>query len=286
MGAELGPLASLPVNATKGQIIVAALNFRPRLVELFSTLPALHVCYTKATELDEAIGTLTQMVQAQAIPDWTVEPAPHEFAFRTTVVKAGELQIILADELAGLPAYHPSKLGIYDTADLIERAEQVLPESVMRKMNARATSDVRESGRCLGFGLYTACGVHMMRAVEAILHAYYVEACKPEPIRERLESWNEYIKALRDKDSDAKEVAALIQQMKDHRNSIMHPEWTLDRDEAQGLFETGKTAIMAMAKRLPPVPVVVNTTAGPGIFEGSLDANGDTGEAIPAPPKS
>ncbi len=191
------------------------------------------------------------------VPDFGNVPGPAklgEFEYSLISQKASELQIILAEELQGLPAYHPQQTGIYDTPRLIERAEHILPDSIRAKLETSVASEVREGGKCLAFGLCTASAFHMMRAVEVVMHQYYVCVCTPSSSA-RLASWGAYIAELRRKLPQAKtddEVTAMLQQVKDdHRNLIMHPEVVLSADEAFALFDLAKAVISVIAARLP-----------------------------------
>ena len=134
---------------------------------------------------------------------------------------------------------------------MIERAELALPESVRNKLDTQILSEIKESGKCLAFDNATASGFHIMRALEAVIHQYYLVICKPSKA-ERLDSWAAYIAALRGStDSTVKETVAVLQQIKDNeRNLIMHPERVLSPDDAFTLFEIAKGAMMAMAGKL------------------------------------
>lgn len=260
VGTHLGPLAGYDAAvATRGQIVISSLNVGNELRLLLDSFPALTVCRPKGEELYKATQAISEMTRNQTVGKWQEPPAFTEFQFYAVVNAAQRFQSVLFEELQGLSVYHPRQNGIYSTKWLVESAEFALPESIRAKLDEKVLADVQESGRCLAFAVYTACGFHMMRAVEAVLHQYWVIVCKPaEPIPERLESWGEYIAKLREKDAEAKEVAAMIQQMKDlKRNNIMHPEMVLKQEEAHAMFVQGEAAIMAMAKRLAvPQPVV------------------------------
>jgi hypothetical protein len=110
----------------------------------------------------------------------------------------------------------------------------------------------------------------MMRALEAVLHQYYLSVCKPKSPK-KLESWAAYLLALKkvagggldDEDGDAtgsdppegdpqvRRAITFLYQVKDTRNDIMHPELVLSADEAFGLLDVAKAAIIVMADRLP-----------------------------------
>lgn len=286
LGAALQPLANMDAGKnTRADIIIAAFNVRMPLDNLLLTFSDLRTCRQKGAELQTIIGAITEMVQKQEVGDWSEVPQVTDWQFFNVINVTKQFALVLAEELQGLLAYHPRQTAILDTIALAERGEQVLLESVRNKLDPKVVEDVRESGKCLAFAVYTACGFHMMRAVEAVLHQYWVLACSPkEPIPERLDNWGEYIAQLRTGDAEAKEVAAMVQQIKDlKRNNIMHPEMVLNQDEAYAMFVLGQGAVMAMAKRLPSRPAIVNVPIPSGIFAGLLAANGDSTEAASVP---
>src|SRR5436853_4671475 len=61
----------------------------------------------------------------------------------------------------------------YSTTILIDRGEEVLPESVRRCISSFALNEVREAAKCIAFGARTAAGYHLMRALEEVVRRYY-----------------------------------------------------------------------------------------------------------------
>lgn len=165
-------------------------------------------------------------------------------------------------------AYHPQQKAIYSTALLITHAENTLHPQDLQKLEPNTIREIRESGRCLAFDNYTASGFHMMRALETVLHEYYVIMCKPKNTNKKLYSWAAYLSPLYRVFNDGdragekekahiKKVYYLLQQIKDlDRNNIMHPEIFLNEIESLKLFDISKTAIMIMAEKLPIKPQV------------------------------
>lgn len=166
--------------------------------------------------------------------------------------KAKEFETVFLAEFQTLDIYAVSQIGIYSTPTLIEHAEHAVPESLRSKLPKRAIEDVQEAGRCLAFQLPTACGFHIIRATEVVLHEYYLVIVEPES-EDTLANWGAYIKELKDvnANNDTKKVTAILQQIKDlHRNPIMHPEVVLSPDDAGVLFSTAISVIVTMAQGL------------------------------------
>lgn len=274
LGTQLQPLTDMDASRnTRGQIIIASIGVRQSLENLFLTFGALRTCRQKGEDLQRAISAIGEKVSQQKVGDWQEVPESTDWEFRNVIGIAKQFALLLSEELQGLLAFHPKQTAILDTIALAERGEEVLLPEVRKKLDERVVHDVRESAKCLAFAVYTACGFHMMRAVESVLHQYWVLLCNPEPpVPERLENWGEYIARLRSGgDAEAQEVASMVQQIKGKRNNIMHPEMVLNLDESYAMFVLGQGAIMTMAKRLPtrdPLPPILGPSSGAygGIF--------------------
>jgi hypothetical protein len=258
LGTHLGALAALNTEGIgKTEVILKSWRAKEHVVALLRAFPSLTVCRATGQELLDAMEGVDEWFRKASAEDMQKELDPRDFKLRQAITKAKEFETVLSAELQTLATYEASQKGIYSTPDLIERAEQVLPESVVPKINPRAIEEIRLAGRALAFDTATACGFHIMRATEVVLHDYYVAACNPKPKpKERLKNWGAYIGELNNVASkpagaDVKEVVAIIQQVKDqHRNLIMHPDVVLTPDEAFTLFEVAQSAIIAMAGRL------------------------------------
>jgi hypothetical protein len=126
-------------------------------------------------------------------------------------------------------------------------------------MDERAAKDYNAAGRCLAFGLPTASGFHITRAVEAVLQQYYraylKDAAKDNPERW---TWFDYVDAL-EKFAD---TAIVTPKPKDttlghldqlralERNKVIHPRADLDATTAFVLFNNCTNAIIAMAQEM------------------------------------
>lgn len=259
LGGAIHPLTDQAYpSSTHITAYLLASNARSQLDSLWPKL-RLTVCVAAGEELSAWLALIedwpSQPEGSPPIP-WT-EPVSDGRAWqvRQVMAKATAFETVLTAELQGLPTYHATRKGIYSMPDLIDNAAEVFPDEMRAKLSNETTEEIRQSGRCLAFDNATASGFHSMRAVESVMHSYYLARCAPAD-RQRLESWGAYIAKLRElPDANAKRVAALLQQLKDHdRNLIMHPEINLTPDDALTLFEIAQGAIMAMAEELPAAP--------------------------------
>ena len=170
----------------------------------------------------------------------------------------------LAAELREAPTYYVSKRGAYDTADLVDHAERVLEESLHATMGEKAVREYKAAGRCYAFGLPTATGFHVCRAVEAMLENFYKLYSGKD---ETLKSWHDYIVSLtkiagEDNDIPKPQSRTLndLERLKDSsRNPIMHPRVVLDEVDADILLSEGKNVITLMALEMRGNEIILAT---------------------------
>ena len=254
LGAKLNPLSLMkPADVRRVDFWLAAYSTGEYLENLLSSFAVLTVCRTAGEKLIAGIDDWTQSVSSEGAFSDLLDPAEKARA-RVLIGKAKDFETVLAAELEELATYHVTPKAGYSTDVLIERAESVISDSFRIKLSLRTIKEIRESGRCLVFDNATASGFHMMRAIELVMHDYYLVICKPRPKPTKLlENWGAYLALLsKETDDGVKKVVAILQQIKDQdRNFIMHPEVVLSQDEAFKLFEVAKAAIIAMADALP-----------------------------------
>jgi hypothetical protein len=221
---------------------------RAPLISLL-TNPTLPFTYCKPAggRLVNAIDAILQLAMPsegteQANVNWS---APLEQrAFEIT----NALQVFdnnLAAELGMQDTYVVSRKGIYSTSELIERADNLFSENVRAQLPEDAKRDINEAGRCLAFDLPTAAGMHILRALEAVM-LEYLKKRNAKPLKDSQRNWGQYVAKLREADADQKVVSALDQIRELHRNPTMHPEVFLSTDEALALLGLAQSAILAM----------------------------------------
>jgi hypothetical protein len=146
------------------------------------------------------------------------------------------------------------KMG-FDISLLLHKAEQNLHPSVMPFVGAPAVEEVKAAGRCFALENYTACGFHILRALEVVMADYYkLVSAKTKEFR----SWYDYIEAFtkleksrtkRNSKYPSPKVAAMLDRMRQlDRNPLMHPRDSLDEMAADTLFKLGIVTITELAK--------------------------------------
>jgi len=160
-----------------------------------------------------------------------------------------EFETVFSAEVQNMATYFVSKKGIYDTNDLITRADDIFPEKVKQHISEQANKDIREAGKCLAFDLATAAGFHIARAVEKVLIDYLTHKCPTEiaSMKSAQRNLGGYITLAIEKGCDAKICGSLDQFRELHRNPLMHPEAVLTIDEAFTLLGIAQSTIVAMA---------------------------------------
>lgn len=142
----------------------------------------------------------------------------------------------------------------YDIATLIENAEIIFPDELMRKV-PDTLFDLREAGKCIAFDLGTAAGFHLLRAFETVIRAYWNVVMEGAPLP-TVRNLGIYISEMEKAHRGDRKVLASLRQIKDHhRNELMHPEEKLDLDQAIALMGITQSAIVSMLREIPePAP--------------------------------
>lgn len=163
---------------------------------------------------------------------------------QTLIIKFSET---LERELAEVNLYFIDQKQAWDMTILIEKGETVLSERTLSSLPASIKSDLREAARCLAFDIPTAVGFHIFRAVEAVVKEYFKTPSFSMPGKYR-KNLGGYIEILENNRVDNK-IIDMLRHLKDnYRNPILHPQDSLESDEADSLFGVAKSAITIMVK--------------------------------------
>jgi len=94
----------------------------------------------------------------------------HELTLLRSLVE--KFETAFASELSRKAVFTVPKLGLFDTYELTEHADNQFSEETLRIMPQHVRSDIRAAGRALAFGLSAACCFHLVRASEDLLGRY------------------------------------------------------------------------------------------------------------------
>lgn len=162
---------------------------------------------------------------------------------------AKELEAVLKAELSNWDTYFVSQKGAYNTADLINNAVNLLPESARLFLSPEALEDIRQSGRCLTFNMGTAAAFHIVRATEGYIWRYYAHVIGHLPVKVR--NWGAYIKNLEKCGKADTKVLGWMRQIKDeYRNPVLHPNERVSPEDAQEFINACISLMTAIARVL------------------------------------
>jgi hypothetical protein len=160
-----------------------------------------------------------------------------------------QFEIFFADECKNAATYLVSEIGLYDTNKLIESADEDFSSDMRSIMPARTLDEWKQAGKCLAFGLPTACGYHVFRAVEYCLEKYF-QSWIPGPFKDK-PTWGMYHSELAKINGDEKpDITVLrdLHQMTDvYRNPLIHLRMNhLNMEEARIIYCKGYSLIASM----------------------------------------
>ena len=258
LGATLRPVAAINQNSRLNDVfglLLSAENELKLLQQAAWFAPAMKAGAAPLARLIAALQAVTTQT------DFTKFLHPNEI-FNITSALA-DFETVLKTELSISDTYFVTRKAAYDTTALILNAESCFPVELALKVPL-AIFEVREAGRCLAFELNTAAGFHVLRATETVLRAYWdavTNNAKPPFIK----TISRYVKQLGRREVGEEKVRASLKQIGDlHRNPLMHPEDTLNQEDAIALMGICNSAIGAMLKEIPqPAPVIAPNPAPP-----------------------
>lgn len=180
-------------------------------------------------------------------------PSDTQFTFYEYMALLGDVntfEVLLNSELSMGDAYYVLEKKPYSTLTLVTEGERLFPANVLDKV-PESYGDLREAGRCLAFEVPTAAAFHIHRATEAVLRRYW-HVVTGKQAKPKQRSIGVYLAAMKKLKCGDEKVIAALTQMKDlHRNVIIHPEETLDMNEAIGLVGIANSVVAAMLKEIP-----------------------------------
>jgi hypothetical protein len=165
-----------------------------------------------------------------------------------------DFETVLSAELQSLATYFVSQKLAYETRVLIEEAERILPHNIVSFLLPKVIEEIRQAGRCVAFDIPTAATFHIIRATECVIRMYYEHAIgRPPKVKSR--NWGAYIKNLRESGHAKPEILSVLDHIREaYRNPILHPEVTLNPDEAQVILGICASAICQMVLEIQQTP--------------------------------
>jgi hypothetical protein len=154
-------------------------------------------------------------------------------------------ETVFSAELQTLATYFVSKKLAYSTSDLIESAEHLFPEQIIKMLPKQCLADMKQAGKCIAFETPTAAAFHILRGVESVIRRYYAVVVGHAP-KAKLRNWGAYIDNLDKAGADPKITSFLDHLREQYRNPILHPEEMLSIDDAVVLLGAAVSVIVQM----------------------------------------
>lgn len=195
-----------------------------------------------AAEKADQIGAI---LRSYLIPE-NLDPIPDviaEIDVELLTKAVQEFETILNDELSKLPIFclEDEKIGNFSIKKLLNGASNGYPTKARIRLTDGCKSEIDEAGKCLVYERSTAAGFHILRSVELTIRQYLmaIPGFTMPPLNRQ--NWGVYLDLLKENHA-AKEVYDHLYNIKDnYRNPLMHPEDTLEIDEAVSLFAVAQS---------------------------------------------
>lgn len=255
------PLTDVSDELKYSDVWLAWSNAADALNRLFQQR-ALEFCFAAANELYAAIGQVVPSQFPKAIEKFHALPDPEPElgwgAAQPIRQAAAKFETILSAELSNSDTYWISPKATHKTSMLLKSARNMLPSSIVQRV-PEAAADFDEAGRCWLLDANTATGFHLMRAIDAVMRAYYRAAIGIEP-KKKFRNWGAYIKQFRSCAQANQKTIDFLEQIKEnYRNPVLHPEQNLDADDAQILFGVSISVVSMMARDIDVIMIKGDT---------------------------
>lgn len=198
-------------------------------------------CKTYLPSSAAKIGQIATFVSQGFLMSSSEHPMPDtvsEWEATNLREQVQEFETLLEDEVNRLPIFclEDEKIGNFSVSKLLKGASNGVAERTKAHLTKRCIEEVDEAGKCLVFERSTAAGFHMLRSVELSIIQYLqaIPGFTMPPLNRQ--SWGEYLTLLKDHGA-AREVTDHLYNIKDnYRNPLMHPQDSLELDDAVSLF--------------------------------------------------
>jgi hypothetical protein len=155
-------------------------------------------------------------------------------------VALNSLATLLSEESARAYVVALQKQRTFDLYTLIEAVNSAFDDAMWDRFSEFTKRELKEAGRCLALERYTACGFHMMRAVERESRDCATLLAQALPVRR---DFSDYVKTLSQHGVNTKVTSVLDNLRGLERNPLVHPEDWLTQDDAVNIFCIAQVAL-------------------------------------------
>jgi hypothetical protein len=147
LGINVHPLADIPNDSSVNDHLMTLFNADIWVNYLMqNSLIPISVARPACFELLNAIRAIVD-INKFAAEDFEKKIEPHQLGTLKTALQ--KFEAVFSAELQAIDTYFISQKGIFSTGDLIERAQNFLPEEIRKYLPDSAKTDLQQAGRCL-----------------------------------------------------------------------------------------------------------------------------------------
>ncbi len=247
LGLSIQPLHTINQKGTYGQVwynCYVAKNYLEGFITDSDYSDAVRIMVEPANSLIFALETICEEAIKPEKKDKILDPTL--FYNLRTVLR--DFESVFKAEFRHGNLFLATQKGAYDLRTLFAKGELLFPAN-FTELFPEAVKDVQDGARCLVFEMYTASGFHFHRANESVLLRYLKSVRAKQPDNRNMGA---YIEALKDVENVPKEIIVYLKSLKDlQRNPLMHPGESIDNvDDALALLNAVHTAITAMMREI------------------------------------
>ena len=216
-----------------GELLLAVTIPREWLAAfLWQTQDMGHYLKESREKANDLLTTINEIYSPRRVE--TAKPTQSEEV--TWLVRGvGDFQLAFEREHRNLAVFTVTPKGTRDTAILIENPQEDFTEAQRKVLPDQFVADLKQAARCLVFEVPTACAFHTCRATESLILAYYKVLSKHDWAHKK-KDWKIYIEQLV-VEGAPKKITSRLDEIRDmDRNSYVHPETNVTREEAPILY--------------------------------------------------
>lgn len=155
---------------------------------------------------------------------------------------ANIFDVALGTDLIAQHNYYIPQVSIYSIDTLLQRGELLIGPEARAVLPPELVPELRQFGQSFAFGVPTAAGFHLVRALEWVLRYYVLGVGETlGDVKDR--SWGNYLKKIEAMNGDPRIVAVWRNLKREYRDDLMHPELHLSMEQVFALIETAHTLI-------------------------------------------
>lgn len=235
MGTQFTPLRHVETDKTGSDVILLTYQAWQTIISIENgNYVGLELCYNQIIQLKNVV--------ARFMPSgdlWQKKISQFDIAMLRDALNAFETSLSI--QFNQVNTYRVTAKGTHDPRKLIESSWETFG-SYWKGMSAIAQGDWVSGANCLAFALPTACGFHVVRAMEAVTVDLLKRLGKVPAKRD----FGHYVELMREAKVSAEAIDIVDQIRKHHRNPLIHPEDVLDIPMAMSLYDLCRAAIVSL----------------------------------------